>query len=111
VGGQPAQRADSVRPPQDWPALFDWEGTFDDDPDMDGVTEDDRYGEIGPLRPATPSGTTLVTSDGSAAESEAVCMVWSSLSTTGQVAGVRCARRVCRKVRSVSLVASAITSS
>jgi hypothetical protein len=46
-------------PPQDWPALFEWEGTFDDEPDIDGVTEDDRYGEIGPYdrprRPGRPS--------------------------------------------------------
>jgi hypothetical protein len=34
-------------PPQDWPALFDWEDVFDE-PDADGVTEDDRYGETGP---------------------------------------------------------------
>jgi hypothetical protein len=44
-------------PPQDWPALFDWEDVFDDEPDADGVTEDDRYGETGPYdRPRRAAG-------------------------------------------------------
>jgi hypothetical protein len=33
-------------PPQDWPHLLDWEDTFDDEPDADGLTEDDHYSEI-----------------------------------------------------------------
>jgi hypothetical protein len=46
-------------PPQDWPHLLDWEDTFDDEPDADGLSEDDHYGNRDPYdpprRPGAPS--------------------------------------------------------
>jgi hypothetical protein len=35
-------------PPQDWPDMLDWEDAFDDEPDIDEITEEDRYADIGP---------------------------------------------------------------
>ncbi|GAB2713741.1 hypothetical protein GCM10010442_38000 [Kitasatospora kifunensis] len=51
--------------------MFDWEDVFDDEPDVDGVTEDGRYGETGPYdrprRTGWPSCTATARPGGSVA--------------------------------------------
>jgi hypothetical protein len=43
-------------PPQDWPDMLDWENAFDDEPDIDGITEEDRYAESAPYDPPRRAG-------------------------------------------------------